>query len=144
MRCDAELATRKLLKALGHAPEEHDKRPFHHFRHVGLGVWVCHRTLPEETMAALLAWKKDPSKREAFTDRAAEDLAGLIRTWQPAIPADWVVTVPPQGASYPGEYPAGFLGRKVAELLSLSYVTTLARRDHKKYHGRHYTLKQKA
>jgi predicted amidophosphoribosyltransferase len=144
LRTEAELATRRLLKFVGHDSEEPDPRPFHHYRHAGLGTWVCHRTLPEETMAALLAWKKDPAKRETFIRQAAEDLAGLIRVWQPAIPAEWVVTVPPAGASAPGPYPAGFLARKVAELLSRPFITTLARKDQKRYHGRHYTLNQKA
>jgi hypothetical protein len=114
-----------------------------HFRHAGLGTWCCRRGLTGPDAAAFQAWKQAPAQHDAFCTSMALALAALIRQWQASIPADWVVTTPPPGASAGKDYPAGFLGRAVAHELGLAYQTTLQRPGGaKKWHGRHYALKQ--
>jgi hypothetical protein len=114
-----------------------------HYRHAGLGVWCCRRGLTGPEEMAFQAWKAAPSRHEAFCTTAAAAIADLIRQWQATLPLAWVVTAPPAGASAGQEYPAGFLGRAVAQLLGLEYQTTLQRPGGaKRWHGRHYALKQ--
>jgi hypothetical protein len=113
-----------------------------HIRRAALGVFACRRGLGPGERDRLLGWKRSPAEREDFCRLMAADLAALARAWQPALPPDWLVTTPPPGASVPGPYPAGFLGRAVAGLLGLEYQTTLERSDCKRYHGRHYAMKQ--
>jgi hypothetical protein len=128
-------------------PEPEQKRPPRparpaHYRHAGLGVWCCRRGLTGPDAEAFQAWKQAPSRREAFCTAAAASIADLIRQWQQTIPAEWVVTTPPPGASAGKEYPAGFLGRAVAAELGVEYQTTLQRSGAKRWHGRHYAMKQ--
>jgi hypothetical protein len=114
-----------------------------HFRHAGLGVWCCRRGLSEPEETAFRAWKAAPSQHEVFCAAAAEALAALIRQWQQTVPADWIITAPPPGASAGREYPASLLGKALARKLGLEYQTTLQRAGGaKKWHGRHYALKQ--
>jgi hypothetical protein len=112
-----------------------------HYRHAGLGVWCARRGLADD-LDAFHAWKAAPSQNERFCRDMATSIVMVIRQWQASIPSSWIVTTPPPGASEGTEYPAGFLGRAVAGLLNLDYMTTLQRGDGKKYRGRHYALQQ--
>jgi hypothetical protein len=80
----------------------------------------------------------DPAALDAF----ATALLGLIRAWLPVLPPGTLVTVPPQGASFPGPYAAVQLGVRVAELLALPFGTILTRTDVKRWHGVHHSLQQ--
>ena len=113
----------------------------YHNRRARLGVWCCRRADPE-LYHRLKSWKADLVGEGRFADHAASELARLIRSWQPSLPRNWLITVPPAGASAPGPYPAGFLGRRVGELLDLDFVTMLGRTDAKRYHGSHYAQAQ--
>lgn len=122
-------------------PAQPKARLGYYARRVRLGVWSCRRGDPD-LYRRLREWKVDPAGQEAFADWIAAELASLMRYWQPILPRDWLVTVTPQGASAPGPYPAGFLGRRVAERLDRDFQTFIDRTDTKRYHGRHYTLGQ--
>jgi hypothetical protein len=122
-------------------PRQRPTKPAH-YRHAGLGVWCCRRGLTEPEKAAFQAWKDAPARFNDFCNAAAEAVAGLIRQWQRSIPSDWIITTPPPGASAAKEYPAGFLGKAVAGKLGLEYLTTLRRTGAKKWHGRHYAMRQ--
>jgi hypothetical protein len=142
-----ELVSRYEAEAEDEPEPERERPPLPakpaHYRHAGLGVWCCRRGLTGPEADAFYAWKEAPARQEAFCATAASAIAGVIRQWQASIPADWVVTVPPPGASAGKEYPAGFLGRAVAGRLGLEYQTTLQRAGGaKRWHGRHYALSQ--
>lgn len=106
-------------------------------------VLACHSTRRSD-IVPFYAWKRDPDP--ARTEAMAGELAALISAWFPVRGPDWVVTVPPQGASrhktVGGVYPAGYLARSVATSLGLDFVTTLARQDEKRWHGLHQSLDQ--
>lgn len=118
------------------------------------GFRVCNRTMAFAALAChstkrtdvvpFYAWKRDPDP--ATTEQMADELAALVAAWFPVRGPDWIVTAPPQGASRTktvnGVYPAGCLGRAVATILSLDYVTTLARQDDKRWHGVRQSLAQ--
>ncbi len=113
-----------------------------HFRHARLGVWCVRRGMRAAQAKAFREWKAAPVEHDAFTQAIAADIVGLVLAWQPAIRPDWIITVPPSAASAGRPYPAGFLGVAVAKMLDLDFVTTLARSDCKRWHGRHYSIKQ--
>lgn len=87
----------------------------------------------------MIKWKREGS---ADPSHYAKDLAELIVTWNPVIPADWLVTCPPQGASHPGEYAAAKIASQVAERLAIRFAACLSRTDTKLWHGPHHALKQ--
>lgn len=85
--------------------------------------------------------------RELLADRAArhaEAIVELIREWAPVLPSPAVVTVPPQGASYPGTYYAAALAQEVARLLGVPFRHTLERHEQKHWHGPMHSLQQGA
>lgn len=114
-----------------------------HARTVGERVGIlAARTAPPEVRRELAQWKADGCPVGEFSERMTADLLQLLRAWCPRLPAGWVVTTPPQGASAPGPYGAGLVAREVAVALDLDGVTLLERTDAKRYHGRHYSLQQ--
>ena len=112
-------------------------------RTMDLAVLACHSTKRHD-IVPFYGWKRDPDR--AKTQAMAIELAALISAWFPVRGADWIVTVPPQGASryktLNGVYPAGCLGRVVATQLGLDFVTTLSRQDDKRWHSLQQSLAQ--
>lgn len=111
-----------------------------HQKRARLGTWAVRRDV--EARKRIIGWKGDGQPTGAFLDGVAEDLVGLIRQWSPILPAGTVVTIPPQGASYPGPYAALAIGKLVAEDLDLDLVETLTRKGVKRWHGPQFSREQ--
>lgn len=109
-----------------------------HQRRAGLGVYCVHSDAGAR--AALFTWKD--ARDSIDLARFATELAGLIRQWQPVLPSGAVVTCPPQGASWPGDYAAANLAAAVAELLDLPFAKLLERTDKKTRHHPKASLDQ--
>jgi hypothetical protein len=111
-----------------------------HQKRAGLGVWSAGRSTQART--AIKAWKRstpfDPAALETF----ATALVGLIRAWSPVLPAGTLVTVPPQGASFPGPYAAVEWSRCVNAFQALPFGGILTRTDIRRWHGVHHSLRQ--
>jgi predicted amidophosphoribosyltransferase len=65
-----------------------------------------------------------------------------IRQWSPTLPPDTAVTVPPQGASFPGHYYAADLAQAVAGTLAVPFIESLQRTDTKAYHHPRESMRQ--
>lgn len=115
------------------------RRGFSHKR-AGLGV-MAYSNHPGERRG-LIGWKLAPVEDVEATRRYAEAIVELIREWAPVLPSPAVVTVPPQGASYPGAYYAAALAREVARLLGVPFRHTLERHEQKQWHGPLHALQQ--
>ena len=94
--------------------------------------------------AQFYGWKADPESVGKVADMIANELIGLIRSWQPVLLNDWVITTPPQGASLfktrDGVYPAGVVGKLVSCGLGLDYLTIFERQEVKRWHSTHQTF----
>ena len=92
-------------------------------------------TRDDENRRRIIAWKtaarEDPAETAAFAD----ELAALVDQALPIRPAGCVLTIPPQGASYPGTYYARLLAGQVAARLDMPVAEIIARTDAKRYHG---------
>ena len=73
---------------------------------------------------------------ETETARYADALAALVEKALPVRPPGTVLTIPPQGASWPGQYYARLLARRVANRLGMPLVELLERHERKLHHGR--------
>jgi hypothetical protein len=117
-----------------------------HVRRAGLGVFaaVYLRDGQADTRYAdFRRWKDDPTGQATTLDSMAGAIVILIREWCPAVPSDWLVTAPPQGASEGQVYAAGVLGREVAARLNLDFQTTLRRTGGaKKWHHPRKSMRQ--
>lgn len=117
-----------------------------HVSRVRRGVWACclQPNMTQRAWELFKAWKDEPSLHPDVTAHLADELVRLIRECLPVIPADWLITVPPQGksAAAGGEYAAGFLGRAVSERLNREFVTCFAAQTSKKYHGRFESIRR--
>ncbi len=115
-------------------------------RRAGLGVFaaVYLRDGQADTRyAQFKAWKADPSGQATTLDSMAAAIVILIREWCPAVPTDWIVTAPPQGASEGQVYAAGVLGREVAARSNLDFQTCLRRTGGaKKWHHPRESMRQ--
>lgn len=91
---------------------------------VSVGSFAACKWNPQKSddYKRFLEWKKSPSTNWNITNKMAEDLSKLIELWARGW-RGFVITTPPQGASAGGEYPAGFLGKAVASMLGVDYVT---------------------
>ena len=144
-----ELRTIDDLPALFPAePGEADRRPpFAMASTFGGVVWASSppstsASRPSIRATSVSAWKDDPLGQCQFLDGMADAILGVIRAWGPVLPADWLVTCPPQGASEGGLYPAGILGREVATRLDLDYQTCLQRTAGKRWHHPMESIRQ--
>ncbi len=111
-------------------------------RRAGLGVLTVSRD--KAARQRILAWKLSSFEDEAQTAAYADALAGLIAKAIPVRPAGTVLTIPPQGASWPGTYYARLLARRVANRLGMPLAEIIARTDEKHHHGRRASLDQEA
>ena len=84
-----------------------------------------------------LEWKKNPSTYPDRTQEMARHVTDLVEQWARGW-KDFIITVPPQGASKGREYPAGFLGKEVASILDVDFVTIFNESTEEKKH--HYPL----
>jgi hypothetical protein len=109
-------------------------------RRAGLGVLTVSRD--KATRQQILAWKANPEEDEGQTAAFADVLAALIHKALPVRPSGCVLTIPPQGASWPGMYYARLLGRRVAHRLNMPLAEIIARTDEKHHHGRRASLDQ--
>jgi hypothetical protein len=109
-------------------------------RRAGLGVLTVSRD--KANRARLLAWKLSSEEDPAVTAALADELAALVEKALPVRPSGCVLTIPPQGASWPGQYFARLLGRRVATRLNMPLVELLERADRKLHHGRRDSLSQ--
>ena len=109
-------------------------------RRAGVGVLTV--TRDKESRRRILAWKLSGQENSTETAALADDLAALIVKAVPVRPSGCVVTIPPQGASWPGQYYARLLGRRVATRLGLPLAELLERADAKLHHGRRASLAQ--
>ena len=69
-----------------------------------------------------LKWKSNPSELKKQTAEMANDVSHVIELWA----RNWrgfVITAPPQGVSFGGDYPAGILAKEVANNLNVDFVT---------------------
>ena len=69
-----------------------------------------------------LKWKSNPSELKKQTAEMANDVSHVIELWA----RNWrgfVITAPPQGISFGGDYPAGILAKEVANNLNVDFVT---------------------
>jgi len=69
-----------------------------------------------------LGWKSNPSESRRKTAEMAADLSRVIDLWARGW-RGFVITAPPQGVSFGGEYPAGILAKEVSNILGVDYVT---------------------
>jgi len=95
-----------------------------HIDQVALGCYACRswRKGASDDYAKFLEWKQAPSSLPQVTQQMAMELYDLIEAWARGW-RGFVVTVPPQGISQGREYAAGFLGKDVALLLGVDFVT---------------------
>ena len=111
-------------------------------RRAGLGVTAA--TNDPASRRRIIGAKSAVLFDDATVDAFADDVAGLIRHWLPTPPAGAVITTPPQGASWPGDYFADALARRVAMKARLPFRPLLRRTDEKTEHGPMVALKQTA
>lgn len=104
---------------------------FHHKR-AGVGVMACSNNPSERRR--LIGWKLSPVVEQSAAARYAAALVELIKEWSPTLPPASVVTVPPQGASWPATYAARLIGEAVANLLGLPFQEVVCRTDTKRSH----------
>ena len=90
------------------------------------------------------SWKENPEKE--VTAKMAAELTELILRWQVIVPPKWLITIPPQGASFyktkGQKYPAQILAQEVALRLGLDFRKILTRSDDKKHHHPMASLRQ--
>jgi len=87
-----------------------------------------------------LSWKSNPSGLKRKTAEMAEDLSRVIDLWARGW-RGFVITAPPQGVSFGGEYPAGILAKEVSNILNVDYVTIFKEwGDGNKSHHPHQSL----
>ncbi len=120
-------------------PEEPARRGYSQ-RRAGLGVLTV--TRDQESRRRIVAWKLAPDEDGDLTAAFADELAALVNQALPVRPSGCVLTIPPQGASWPGPYYARLLARRVATRLALPLVEMIERTDAKHYHGPHAALEQ--
>ena len=95
-------------------------------RRAGLGVLTV--TRDRGSRDKIVAWKMSTTgEDETETARYADALAALIAKALPVRPSGCILTIPPQGASWPGQYYARLLGRRVANRLGMPLVELLER-----------------
>src|SRR5262249_11435472 len=70
----------------------------------GLGCWGTTRATVDRR--AIIEWKKELPIDAGAASPYADALVSLIREWSPYLSGSVFVPIPPQGASYPGEYAA--------------------------------------
>jgi len=109
-------------------------------RRAGLGVTTA--TNSPSDRRNILRTKADPLRDADTLAAFAADVAVLIRHWLPTPPPGTVVTAPPQGASWPGEYFAESLAAETARIIGLPYLSLIARTDEKKHHHPMVALRQ--
>ena len=109
-------------------------------RRAGLGVLTV--TRDAESRRRIVAWKLAADEDGEQTAALADELAALVNQALPVRPSGCVLTIPPQGASWPGPYYARLLARRVATRLALPLVEMIERTDAKHYHGPHAALEQ--
>lgn len=117
-----------------------------HVARVRRGVFACvlQQNLSPKAWEAFKSWKDAPSSHRDVTEHLSHELAKLIREVLPVIPKSWLLTAPPQGKSAVEgkEYAAGFLAKRVAELLDLEFVTIFAPQRAKRYHSKFESLRR--
>jgi pyrimidine operon attenuation protein/uracil phosphoribosyltransferase len=101
-------------------------------------------TRDKANRAKIIGWKLSTLEDEGQTATYADELAALIEKAIPVRPSGCVLTIPPQGASWPGTYYARLLGRHVANRLRMPLLEIIARTDEKHHHGRRASLGQEA
>jgi hypothetical protein len=101
-------------------------------RRAGLGV-MASRNDPA-SRKELIRQKLATIPSDSYPDVVAGEIVLLIQEWAPNLPPGTVVTVPPQGASWPGDYLAEKIGRSVAGQLGIPFETLLTRNDTKRHH----------
>ncbi len=109
-------------------------------RRAGLGVLSV--TRDEENRRRIIGWKTAGEEDARQTAEFADELAALVVQALPVPPAGCVLTIPPQGASWPGQYYARLLARRVANRLGMPLVELLERHERKLHHGRRDSLSQ--
>ena len=106
--------------------------------------WIAKRRRDID-LVGFYQWKLDPLNDRKWVVAITGDLVDLIRTWQPVILPDWVITTPPQGASLfkskDGIYPAGIIGKSISCELGIDYLTVFERRETKKWHSPYHTAR---
>lgn len=109
-------------------------------RRAGLGVTTA--TNDPLTRRAIIRAKAAPFHDADAIDQHAESIAKIIRHWVKIIPPAAVVTCPPQGASWPGEYYAAKLAVAVAKIIGRPFEELIIRNDEKLRHGPALSLSQ--
>ena len=110
-------------------------------RRAGLGVLTC--TRDRQNREKIITWKMSATgEDETETARYADALAALVEKALSVRPPGTVLTIPPQGASWPGQYYARLLARRVANRLRMPLVELLERHERKLHHGRRDSLSQ--
>lgn len=127
-------------KALAEPVTPRTRKPGYSQRRAGLGVLAA--VCDNRSRQHALSWKAAPVIDADRCSKYADLIAEVIRHWLPHPPDGCVVTVPPQGASYPGPYYAAELARAVATRLKLRFRFTLNRQTAKTHHGRLASLTQ--
>jgi len=109
-------------------------------RRAGLGVTTAANDI--KSQRRIIGAKCNPIHDPALILDFAAEVAALIRHWLPTPPVGCIVTCPPQGASWPGEYYAAKLAAAVAEKIGLTFRAVIQRTDEKTRHGKQAALAQ--
>ena len=124
----------------GTAEKTPTKRTGYSQRRAGMGVLSVTRDQPNRRR--IVGWKTAGQEDTQQTAEFADELAALVVQALPVPPSGCVLTIPPQGASWPGPYYARLLAREVAKRLGMPLAEIIQRTDTKQYHGPAASLEQ--
>jgi hypothetical protein len=124
--------------------EKHKKpqRAWHGYsvRRAGLNVSAYSQAKTDREM--LLRLRPAQSQTPDRLEPIATKLAQLVTTNLNPLPADTLITHPPQGASWPNPHLAAAIARLTADILNRPYAALLARTDAKRHHHHMRALAQ--